>query len=141
MENAGMDNYCRDIVSSRLIDSGRDTRYSLKAYEFVYMIFSILEKINFEQKEDFSPELITEKAAATAATIYGSLAEFVLADMGIKSASDIGAIIVNLTDLEIFSPSDICASQDFEILSQKPLFSKVRPKPLNTEKLKNFEDT
>jgi len=141
VENAGMDDYCKGLISARLIDTKRDTRYTLKAYEFVYMIFSILEKINIKQEGDFSARQIVEIATTTAATIYGSLAEFVLSDMGIKSASDIEAIISNFSDLNIFSRIDICESAVFAKLSEKPLFANIKPKPINMENLKIFEDT
>ena len=141
MENAGMDSYCRGLISARLIDSGRDTRYSLKAYEFIYMVFSILEKTDLEQKDGFSARRIVEQTTTTAATIYASIAEFVLADMGIKSVSDIEAIVGNFSDLNIFSKADACERLDFEKLAKKPLFSKVKPRAINIEKLKIFEDT
>ena len=140
MENAGMDSYCCDLIMSRLIDSGRDTRYSIRAYEFVYLVYNVLEKIK-HRTDDFSAKEIVQSAVKTANAFYGSIAEFVLSDMGIKSASDIGAIIFNLVDLNIFSKSEYDENTEFQALSKKSLFSGVKPKPLDMEKLKNFEDT
>ncbi|MCL1946151.1 MAG: hypothetical protein FWF51_03225 [Chitinivibrionia bacterium] len=142
MENAGMDSYCCDLIMSRLIDSGRDVRYSIRAYEFVYLAFNVLEKKQTVARTyDFSAKEIVQTAVNTANAFYGSIAEFVLADMGIKTANDIGAIIFNLVDLNIFSKSEYDETMEFQALSEKPLFFGVKPKPLNIEKLKFFEDT
>ena len=140
MENAGMDYYCRDLIMSRLLDSGRDTRFSLRAYEFIFVVFSVLEKAD-RGLSGFSSREVVETSVKTASVLYGPMAEFVFANMGIKAASDIGAIISNLVDLEIFSRSGIDRSGEFLLLSEKPLFSKIQPKPLNIENLKIFEDT
>jgi len=135
-----MDSYCRDLIMSRLLDSGRDIRFSIKAYEFVFLIFGMLEKNN-RNTDDFSAEEIVQMSVKTANILYGPIAEFVLADMGIKSANDIGDVIFNLIDLKLFSKSEIDSRFEFSGLSKKMLFSGARSKPLNLEKLKIFEDT
>jgi uncharacterized repeat protein (TIGR04138 family) len=100
----------------------------------------VLERTE-NQTGDFFAREIVQNAVKTASALYGSIAEFVLADMGIKTASDIGEIIFNLSDLNIFSKNDVEECDEFLALSKKPLFFKVKSKPLNMEKLKNFEDT
>ena len=121
---------------SRLLDSGRDTRFSLRAYEFVYLMF--MADLG---PEGFSSEIIVDMTVITASIFYGPIAEFALADMGIKTANDIGAIISNLVDLEILAKNNINGNDEFLYLSKKPLFSRIGPKPLNMEFLKIFEDT
>jgi uncharacterized repeat protein (TIGR04138 family) len=106
------------------------------------LAFNVLEKKQTVARTyDFSAKEIVQTAVNTANAFYGSIAEFVLADMGIKTANDIGAIIFNLVDLNIFSKSEYDETMEFQALSEKPLFSGVKPKPLNIEKLKFFEDT
>jgi len=135
-----MDAYCKDIITSRLLDNKRDARYSLDAYDFVFTVFNSLEK-NDKGKDDFSAKEITSTAVETANVRYGSIAQYVLASMGIKTARDIGAIISNLVDLKLFFKNDLDKYSDFDDFPLKPLFTKINPKPINIENLRIFEDT
>lgn len=137
---AQMDEYCRDMITSRLLDNKRDVRYSIDAYDFVFSIFNSLEK-NKEGKDDFSAKEITAAAVETANVWYGPLAQYALESMGIKTARDIGAIIFNLVDLKLFFKNDFDKYDDFEEFPLKPLFSRIIPKPIDVENLKIFEDT
>jgi len=141
MKNTGMDSYYRDLIVSRLIDTGRDTRFTLRAYEFVYLIFAVLEKSSLNTEYGFSAKDVVQTSEKMAVALYGPIAEFVLADMGIKSANDIGAIIGNLVDLDIFVKDGFYGNDDFAEISKKPLFSKAQFKPLDIENLKIFEDS
>jgi len=135
-----MDAYCKDIITSRLLDNKRDIRYSLDAYDFVFLVFNSLEK-NDNGKDDFSAKEITSTAVETANVRYGSIAQHVLASMGIKTARDIGAIVSNLVDLKLFFKNDFDKYSDFEEFPLKPLFTKINLKPIDIENLKIFEDT
>jgi uncharacterized repeat protein (TIGR04138 family) len=138
MENAGMNDYNRDLIIYRLLDSKRDTRFALRAYEFISLIFSVLEKAG---RAHFSAKEIIDTTVKTATILYGPVAEFVLEDMGIKTTEDIGDIISNLIDLKIMTRDNIDSRYKFLFFPKKSLFSKKNLKPLNIEKLKVFEDT
>ena len=135
-----MDAYCKDMITSRLLDNKRDVRYSLDAYDFIFSVFNSLEK-NREGKDDFSAKEITAAAVETANVKYGSLAPHTLASMGIKTTNDIGAMIFNLVDLKLFFKNDFDKYDDFEDFSLKSFFLKIKPKLIDIENLKNFEDT
>lgn len=135
-----MDFYSRALIISRLLDSGRDIRFSLRAYEFVFFIFSVLKKSN-PNANSFSSKEIVETSVKIANSLYGPIAELVLSDAGIKTINDIESIISNLVYLNIFTKSSVYDDFEFSQLSLKTHFSKVCRKPLNIEKLKIFEDT
>lgn len=132
-------------IKSRIINTGRDTRYSIQAYEFFVLTKNILERVFNETNaayRDFSAKKIVKSTVKTATALYGPTAEYVLANMGILSAKDIGAIAFNLIDLGFWERNSILGKyEDFVAISQKPLFWKVKPKPLNMKNLKIFEDT
>ena len=141
MQNAGMDNYCRGLIEARLISPKRDLRYTMKAYEFVFKVFSVLEKVEARQEEDFSAKQITDTAVSMATGSFGPLAKYVLSDMGIKRADDFYEIISNFVDLKIFTKTEYSGRLEFEELAKKPLFAKTKSIPLDIEKLKNFDDS
>jgi uncharacterized repeat protein (TIGR04138 family) len=137
-------------IKLRIINTGRDTRYSIKAYEFFalvkdYLVGSI-KKNNPDALDALRYRLFAEdivkSAVKIAVVLYGPVAKHVLADMGILDAKDIGAVAFNLVSLGFLEQNVILSNyEDFVNISKKPLFGKIKPKPLNMEKLKIFNDT
>lgn len=111
-------------IKNRIIDSGRDTRYTLDGYT---LVLSALEYHRSKSEEGGHMKAWEVVAAVSELTFmkFGPLAESVLNSFGIYTAKDVGVVVYNLIDIELLRGDDEDSLDDF--VSSPPLFSTVTP--------------
>jgi uncharacterized repeat protein (TIGR04138 family) len=105
---------------------GRDTRYSLEAYQFVresldyaQRVMGLGEKVRVRPGQEPPPEAhltgqqLCHAIRQYALEQYGYLAKWVLGTWGIRSTSDFGEIVYNLISINLMKKSASDRREDF----------------------------
>lgn len=97
-----------------------DTRYDRKAYDFVrlgleYTVKDLRKRdsVRAERSRHVSGPELLEGLRAYALEQYGPLAKTVLNAWGIRSCQDIGGVVFNLIEYNVFSKTDNDRREDF----------------------------
>ena len=101
-----------DRIRTEIIESGRDTRYDLAAYNFVlkgleFYLVKIGEKRHVSGKE-FSHGLVE-----FAIKQFGPFAATVLERWGVRTSNDFGYIVYNLIDISLMCKQEGDRLEDF----------------------------
>ena len=128
-------------ISSRIIDSGRDTRYDLGAYGF------LMASLDYNRSKTESSGHIPARELVLAlielsVMRFGPTAFTTLETWGIYTPLDIGRIVYNLIDIEILSKSDDDSLDEFNKV--EPFAELINPQDsyeINKDSLKNFIDS
>jgi uncharacterized repeat protein (TIGR04138 family) len=101
-----------DTVRAVIIDTGRDTRYKLGAYNFVLNGLEFyLAKIG--EKRHVSGQELSKGLMEFADKQFGLLTQQVLNSWGIKTTNDFGYIVYNLIDISLMCKQKGDALEDF----------------------------
>ena len=101
-----------DRIKKEIIESGRDTRYSLEAYGFVLMGMEFFFTKTGERRHVTGQEL-SGGLAEYASHQYGLFARHVLARWGILATDDFGYIVYNLISIGVMSKLSSDRVEDF----------------------------
>jgi uncharacterized repeat protein (TIGR04138 family) len=128
-------------IKSRIIATGRDARYSLDAYELVASSLSFYRMKN-EAQGHLSASTIVSALGELAVTKFGPLAKTVLSETGIHTPVDVGNIIYNLIDIDLFSKDEDDSLDEFyecndifEGIDREACFS------INRERIKKVKES
>lgn len=101
-----------DTVRALIIDSGRDTRYKLGAYNFVLNGLEFyLTKIG--EKRHVSGQELSKGLMEFAAKQFGLLTQEVLSSWGVGTTNDFGYIVYNLISINLMCKQKGDALEDF----------------------------
>ncbi len=128
-------------IESRIIHSGRDTRYKPDGYG---VVLAALEYHHSKTEEDkhLSAEEIVNALCELSVMKYGPMAREVLEHWGIFNAIDIGNIVYNMIDIDLLKRDAQDSLDDF--VGGPKLFSTVSPDETyrcDKEKIKKFKDS
>jgi uncharacterized repeat protein (TIGR04138 family) len=101
-----------DTIQKRLIDSGRDSRYTIEAYNFVLNGLEFyLTKIG--EKRHVTGQELTAGLCEFAQKQFGPLAYRVLTSWGIRESEDFGYLVYNLIECGLMSKRESDSLDDF----------------------------
>ncbi|ERP30705.1 Minf_1886 family protein [Chitinivibrio alkaliphilus] len=129
------------LIENRIIATGRDTRYSLGAYELVATAMEFY-RAKTDTAGHLSAQQIVSSLAELAFAKYGAMGEEVLTHAGIETPIDVGNIIYNLIDIELFRKDTEDSLDDFHRCA--PLFDGLTRRSLytiNREHIKIIKDS
>jgi uncharacterized repeat protein (TIGR04138 family) len=101
-----------ETIRSKIIESGRDTRYKLEAYGFVLSGLDFY-RAKAGEKRHFSGQELAGGLAELAAKQFGPLAWNVLTCWGVHSTDDFGYIVYNMIDIRLIRKQDSDSVTDF----------------------------
>jgi uncharacterized repeat protein (TIGR04138 family) len=101
-----------ETIRSKIIESGRDTRYKLEAYAFVLNGLDFY-RAKTGEKRHFTGQELSGGFAELAAKQFGPLAWDVLTSWGIRSTDDFGYIVYNMIDIRIIRKQASDSVTDF----------------------------
>jgi len=128
-------------IRSELIDSGRDERYLLGAYEFVlngmeFYLTSIGEKRHVSGQE------LTRGLLLFAQKQFGLLARKVLHYWGIDKTDDLGNIVYNMIEINIMSKQPDDSLEHFsDVLDIDAFFEDIDFYEIDRDVIKKLKDT
>ena len=128
-------------IRSRIIDSGRDTRYDLEAYGFLLASLDYYRS-KTDKVGHIPASTVVESYLELAAMKYGPMAFALLKDWGVETSLDIGTIVYNLIDIELLSSDKEESLDDFVDLP--PFKEVVNPQEsyiIDKESIKKFIDS
>ncbi len=101
-----------ETIRKEIIERGRDSRYTLQAYNF------ILNGLDFYrtkagERRHFSGQELSRGLLEFAQAQFGPLAEKTLASWGVRSTNDFGYIVYNLIDIKLIRKQESDTLQDF----------------------------
>jgi uncharacterized repeat protein (TIGR04138 family) len=126
-------------IRSEIIDSGKDTRYQINAYDFVlngleFYLTSLGEKRHVSGQELAKGLLVFSHKQ------FGLFAPKVLDQWGIKTTNDFGYIVYNLIEIGIMSrqPGD-SVEHFFDVIGFDDYFSKQENYTIDKEFIKKIK--
>lgn len=128
-------------IRNEIIDSGRDDRYLLGAYEYVlngmeFYLTSIGEKRHVSGQE------LTRGLLLFAQKQFGLLARKVLNYWGINKTDDLGNIVYNMIEINIMSKQPEDSLEHFRnVLDIDEFFENIDFYQIDREVIKKLKDT
>ncbi|MBD3316237.1 MAG: hypothetical protein GF344_10645 [Chitinivibrionales bacterium] len=102
-----------ETIRSKIIESGRDTRYKIEAYVFVLNGLDY-NRAKTGEKRHFTGQELAGAFAELAAKQFGPLGWDVLQSWGVSTTDDFGFIVYNMIDIRIIRKQPTDSINDFQ---------------------------
>lgn len=128
-----------DKIRTAIIESGRDTRYTIAAYIFV------LQGLNFYhtksgERRHFTGQELSQGLITFAHKQYGPMSYDVLRHMGITTTNDLGFIVYNLIDIKLIRKQESdCLEDFFSVFDIKEFLEKQQSYQIDKEFIKTVK--